>query len=74
MWIAIEYSYKLGQKSEFKFWCELGWFLQRQSHIGMPWFHRTLTSSVAKDFEVRICKDAGEDVAIEKLEIYVLSS
>ena len=26
-------SYKLGQKSEFKFWCELGWFLQRQSHI-----------------------------------------
>ena len=33
MWIAIEYSYKLSQKSEFKFWCELGWFLQRQSHI-----------------------------------------
>ena len=33
MWIAIEYSYKLGQKSEFKFWCELGWFLQRQSQI-----------------------------------------
>ena len=33
VWIAIEYSYKLGQKSEFKFWCELGWFLQRQSHI-----------------------------------------
>ena len=33
VWIAIEYSYKLGQKNEFKFWCELGWFLQRQSHI-----------------------------------------
>ena len=33
VWIAIEYSYKLSQKSEFKFWCELGWFLQRQSHI-----------------------------------------
>ena len=33
MWIAIEYSYKLGQKNEFKFWCELGWFLQRQSHL-----------------------------------------
>ena len=33
MWIAIEYRYMLGQKSEFKFWCELGWFLQRQSHI-----------------------------------------
>ena len=23
----------LGQKNEFKFQCELGWFLQRQSHI-----------------------------------------
>ena len=23
VWIAIEYSYKLGRKSEFKFWCEL---------------------------------------------------
>ena len=33
VWIAIGYSYKLGQKNEFKFWCELGWFLQRQSHI-----------------------------------------
>ena len=28
VWIAIEYSYKLGQKNEFKFWCKLGWFLQ----------------------------------------------
>ena len=27
MWIAIEYSYKLGQKHEFKFLCELGWLL-----------------------------------------------
>ena len=33
VWIAIEYSYKLGQKNEFKFWCELGWFLQRQSQM-----------------------------------------
>ena len=33
VWIAIEYSYKLSQKSEFKFWCELGWFLQRQSQF-----------------------------------------
>ena len=33
VWIAIEYSYKLGQKNEFKFWCELGWFLQRQSQL-----------------------------------------
>ena len=41
MWIAIEYSYKLGQKNEFKFWCELGWFLQIQSHIilTMQTFH-----------------------------------
>ena len=31
--LAIKYSYKLGQKNEFKFYCELGWFLQRQSHI-----------------------------------------
>ena len=23
VWIAIEYSYKLGRKSELKFWCEL---------------------------------------------------
>ena len=33
MCIAIEYSYKLGHKNEFKFLCKLGWFLQRQSHI-----------------------------------------
>ena len=33
MWIAIEYSYKLGQKNELKFLCELGWFSQRQLHI-----------------------------------------
>ena len=31
--MAIEYSYKLGQTNEFKFLCEHGWFLQRQSHI-----------------------------------------
>ena len=33
VWIAIEYRYKRGQKKEFKFWYELGWFLQRQSHM-----------------------------------------
>ena len=33
VWIAIEYSYKLGQKKEFKFLCELGWFSQIQSHM-----------------------------------------
>ena len=31
--IAIEYSFKLGQKHEFKFLCKHGWFLQRQSRI-----------------------------------------
>ena len=35
VWIAIEYSYKLGQKYKLKFLCEHGWFLQRQSHITM---------------------------------------
>ena len=29
------YSYKLGQKNEFKFWCKLGWFLHGQSHIAV---------------------------------------
>ena len=33
VWIAIEYSYKLGQKIKLKFLCEHGWFLQKQSHI-----------------------------------------
>ena len=45
------------------------------SHIGMPWFYRKLPVAVAEDFEVRICKDQdhpNEDVAVEKLELYVL--
>ena len=33
VWIAIEYSYKLGQKKEFKFLCVPGWFLQIQSQV-----------------------------------------
>ena len=33
VWIAIEYSYKLGQKKEFKFLCVTGWFSQIQSHM-----------------------------------------
>ena len=33
VWIAIEYSYKLGQKKEIKFLCVSGWFSQIQSHI-----------------------------------------
>ena len=42
---------------------------------GMPWFYRKLLTQVAEDFEVRICKDgkfSDEDIAIEKLEIFVL--
>jgi len=44
------------------------------AQIGMPWFYRKLPVCVAEDFEVRICKDSShsdEDVAIEKLELYV---
>ena len=47
------------------------------AQVGMPWFHRILTTSVNDDFEVRICKNlenSSEDIAIKKLEIYVLSS
>ena len=32
VWIAIEYSYKLGQKKEFKFLCVTGWFSRIRSH------------------------------------------
>ena len=35
VWIAIEYSYKLGQKKEFKFLCVTGWFSQIRSHIAI---------------------------------------
>ena len=45
------------------------------AQIGMPWFYRRLPIPVADDFEVRICKGEGpsdEDIAIEKLELYVL--
>ena len=31
--IAIKYSYKLDRKNYFNLWCELGWFLFRQSHM-----------------------------------------
>ena len=45
------------------------------ARIGMPWFYRKLPVPVADDFEIRICKSEGhndEDIAIEKLEIFVL--
>ena len=45
------------------------------AQIGMPWFYRKLPIPVADDFEVRICKDlvhAQEDIAMEKLELYVV--
>ena len=44
------------------------------AQIGMPWFYRKLPVPVADDFEVRICKNEGhtnEDVAIEKIDIFV---
>ena len=44
------------------------------AQIGMPWFYRKLPVCVAEDFEVRICKNepqSNEDVAIEKLELYI---
>ena len=43
--------------------------------IGLPWFHRRLLMHVTEDFEVRICKSHDyneEDIAIEKLDIFVL--
>ena len=45
------------------------------TQIGMPWFYRKLPVPVADDFEVRICKDlahAQEDIAMEKIELYVV--
>ena len=42
---------------------------------GMPWFYRKFLTQVAEDFEVRICKDghfSDEDIAIEKLDIFVM--
>ena len=43
--------------------------------IGIPWFYRRLPMPVNEDFEIRMCKDeihGYEDVATEKLELYVL--
>ena len=45
------------------------------ARIGMPWFYRKLPIPVSDDFEVRICLGEGhsdEDIAIEKLELYVV--
>ena len=43
------------------------------AQIGMPWFYRKL---ISKNFEVRNCKNSpsvnNEDIAVEKLELYVL--
>ena len=44
---------------------------------GMPWFHRILTTSTTDDFEIHLCKNrvnSVEDVAVEKVEVYVLDS
>ena len=45
------------------------------AQIGMPWFYRKLLMPYSNDFEVRICKDgpdSDEDIAIEKLELFVM--
>ena len=45
------------------------------AQIGMPWFYRKLPVPVAEDFEIHICKNedhANEDIAVEKLGLYVL--
>ena len=42
---------------------------------GMPWFYRKLQIMTGENFEARICKNfpsADEDIAVEKLEIFVL--
>lgn len=44
------------------------------TEIGKPWFYKKLPLPITEDFEVRICKDqlhSNEDIAIEKLELYV---
>ena len=44
------------------------------TEIGKPWFYKKLPLPTSGDFEVRICKNeahANEDIAIEKLELYV---
>ena len=44
--VANVCSYKLGQKNEFQFLCELGWFLHGQSHIiGLRSWARLITRS-----------------------------
>ena len=47
VWIAIEYSYKLGQKKEFKFLCVPGWFSQIQSQMTVQ--VTELASGVSQD-------------------------
>ena len=39
-----------------------------------PWFHRVLPQPTAEDIEMRVCRDEGftnEDIAIERIELYV---
>ena len=45
------------------------------AQIGMPWFYRKLKITTGEDFEARICKnnpESNEDIAVEKLELFVL--
>ena len=44
------------------------------AQIGTSWFYRKLSMSIISNFEIRICKDqrnSDEDIAVEKMEIYV---
>ena len=44
------------------------------AQIGMPWFYRKLSVSIAEDFEVRICKEnihQDEDIAVEQIELFI---
>ena len=45
------------------------------AQIGMPWFYRKLQRKTAEDFEIHNCKgspSSDEDIAVEKMELFVL--
>ena len=45
------------------------------AQLGMPWFYRRTPVPLSENIEVRICKDQthnDEDIAIKKMEIYIL--
>ena len=52
MCIAIECSYKLDQKNEFKFLCELCTFLQIRSHIATIIYTQNYKKSVGGQIKI----------------------